>query len=201
MKDRITIDGEVYIKEKLIEKKEIKLFDEIEYAGYTWNVINIDDEGITLLMKDVLDHTETENIFFSDEYDGDHDVKFSKRENGLWWKDSIIRERLNDNFINRLDSNDLVKMETEVCLYGESHTTKDYVRLLKIEEIFRLPKEILTKDRWYWSLSPSNFYGSYAYVFRVHSNGNLNYGNVSNAGAVAPVIKLKTDCCTTTRNS
>ncbi len=47
---------------------------------------------------------------------------------------------------------------------------------------------------WYWSLSPYYFYYGNAYVFRVYSNGYLNYyGVYSTDGAVAPVINLKAE--------
>jgi len=52
----------------------------------------------------------------------------------------------------------------------------------------------LYKGSWYWSLSPYDFSGSYATVFRVYADGYL-YGNGVNdaSGAVAPVISLKAE--------
>ncbi len=45
----------------------------------------------------------------------------------------------------------------------------------------------------YWTMSPHNFNGSYAYVFDVYSNGNMFNGNVSGAYGVRPVVSLKSD--------
>ncbi len=48
----------------------------------------------------------------------------------------------------------------------------------------------LYKGNWYWSLSPSNYSGSGAYLFRVNNDGALSYYYVYNMGGVAPVINL-----------
>ena len=45
----------------------------------------------------------------------------------------------------------------------------------------------------YWTMSSFCFYGSYAYVFRVSSNGSLNDTNVDNSLGVRPVINLAHD--------
>ena len=46
-----------------------------------------------------------------------------------------------------------------------------------------------TGTTWWWSLSPIDFGGSYAYVWGVGS-GNLSYGSVSDGLGVRPVISL-----------
>ena len=47
-------------------------------------------------------------------------------------------------------------------------------------------------DTYWWSLSPSNFYGGNAYVWSVGgSNGYLVYSDVNNASGVRPSISLK----------
>ena len=47
-------------------------------------------------------------------------------------------------------------------------------------------------DTYWWSLSPNNFRGSYAGVWRVYgSSGYFNYGSVVNAYGVRPSISLK----------
>ena len=46
----------------------------------------------------------------------------------------------------------------------------------------------------YWTMSPYSFNGGSAYVFRVYSDGDLNYaGSVDLARGVRPVINLKAD--------
>ena len=45
----------------------------------------------------------------------------------------------------------------------------------------------------YWTMSPSDFSGSYAYVFNVYSNGYLSNYGVDYTNGVRPVINLKAD--------
>ena len=49
----------------------------------------------------------------------------------------------------------------------------------------------LYTGEYYWTMSPSNFFGSYAYVFCVDSDGRLLYTLVDYARGVRPVINLK----------
>ena len=49
----------------------------------------------------------------------------------------------------------------------------------------------LYTGQYYWTMSPYYFYGGDTYVFRVHSNGNLNGDSVKLTWGVRPVINLK----------
>ena len=49
----------------------------------------------------------------------------------------------------------------------------------------------LYTGQYYWTMSPYYFYGDDTYVFRVHSNGNLNGDSVNLTWGVRPVINLK----------
>ena len=51
----------------------------------------------------------------------------------------------------------------------------------------------LYTNQYYWTMSPSYFNGSYAYVFRVHSSGNLFNYYVNSAYGVRPAINLRDD--------
>ncbi len=51
----------------------------------------------------------------------------------------------------------------------------------------------LKKKDWYWSFSPTFFYGSYAAVFFVNSNGYLDNVYVNNSFSVAPVLNIKAE--------
>ena len=42
----------------------------------------------------------------------------------------------------------------------------------------------------YWTMSPSNFEGRFANIFRLDSSGSFSYGNVYNSRGVRPVINL-----------
>lgn len=201
MNDKITISKDgvdtVYVREdKAKPKIGLGLYREIKYCGFDWNIIAEDNESLTLLMKKCLSPDIIKKIFNSDEYDSDYDIKFNADYSNWKWKDSIIRKRLNDRFLNMLDKEHMVPMTSTVWLDGESSTTKDYVRLLSVEEIFRLPKYIKENKckYFFWSLSPFYFDGSYASVF--YGDGSLYYTYVYGGGAVAPVIKLKCSALT-----
>ena len=49
----------------------------------------------------------------------------------------------------------------------------------------------------YWTMSPFNFAGSRARVFRVYSDGDLSNGNVNSSYGVRPVINLRGDLSVT----
>ena len=51
----------------------------------------------------------------------------------------------------------------------------------------------LYTGEYYWTMSPYSFGGSYAYVFRVDSDGDLHNDRVISARGVRPVINLKAD--------
>ncbi len=189
----IKLNDVVYVrKDSIKETKQTGLFREIKFCGLSWQVYKEDAETVTLVAKNCLSPEIIKKVFNANEYDSDYDVRFNTEQN-IWWKDSIIRKRLNNEFLKMLDKDCLVPMTTTVWYDGESSTTKDYVRLLTVEEIFRLPKSIKQNKCKYgfWSLSPSDM-NSYANVFYVGYNGHLDRTDVYNAGgAVAPVIKLK----------
>ncbi len=54
-------------------------------------------------------------------------------------------------------------------------------------------KYYLYKGNWYWSLSPSNFSGSYGGMFGVLESGSMNADYVNEEGGIAPVINLTAD--------
>lgn len=190
--DKLEVDGATYVREDLIPEVEgTGLYRTIPYCGLNWKVLGEDSEGILLQTENVLSKEIIREIFDSEDYDIDCDVRFSNKDNGWRWSESVIRKVLNSKFLDMLNKDDLVEMTTERWLDGEKDESKDFVRLLSIDEIQRIPKSEKTKDSWYWSFSPRTFIGSYAYVFYVDSNGSLYYYSVNYSGAVAPVIKLK----------
>lgn len=198
MNNKITItkDGvdTIYVREdKIMQNTGVGLYRDFKFCGLDWQVIDEDAETTTLLAKFCLNKEIIKEVFASDEYDSDYDVKFNI-DSGEWrWEKSIIRKRLNDKFLKMLNKEQLVPMTTTIWLNGESSTTKDYVRLLTLDEIQRLPKSVKENKAKYgfWSLSPSNFNGSYSGVFYVDTSGQLLSNSVYIGGAVAPVIKLK----------
>ncbi len=51
----------------------------------------------------------------------------------------------------------------------------------------------LNNGKYYWTMSPSNFYGNNAYEHSVRSDGNAGYGGVSNNYGARPVFNLKSE--------
>lgn len=198
----IMLNDTVYVRKYAINEdtKRTGLYREVIFCGIIWQVIAEDAEKLTLLAKKCLDKRIIKEVFSEGEYDSDYDVKFNLNSSDWRWENSIIRKRLNDRFLKMLDKDSLVPMTTTVWLDGESSTTKDYVRLLTVEEIFKLPKFIKENKSRYgsWSLSPYYMYANGpAYVFDVGSSGYLADYGVTYTGAVAPVINLKRSALST----
>jgi len=167
------------------------------YKNLEWYIINETSEEKLLFLKDsftneqVLKYFMDKSMVFLNYY-----IQFSKKIDSLWFRDSYIREVLNTLFLDDLDKSDLNEMKTTVTLGNESVTTKDYVRLITQEEVLKLSKEVLKteKEYGYWTMSPSYFNGSYAFVFFVCGSADPGYlydTYVSAAYAVRPVISLK----------
>jgi len=81
---------------------EYKLYEEILFCGYLWYIIKIENNRLTLLMKDVLDKDSMKDIFDSEYLDADYDVKYSN-EDSFDWQQSIVRKGLNSKFLSKLD--------------------------------------------------------------------------------------------------
>ena len=58
-------------------------------------------------------------------------------------------------------------------------------------------KYYLYNGQYYWTMSPYNFRGGYAYVFTVSLDGYLDHWYVSNTTGVRPVINLRADVAIT----
>ena len=190
MENILVING---IKYKKVEDENFKLYDLVKYNGYEWYIIKIDNDNVTLLMKDKLGSDTMKSLFDEEYLDADYNAKFNLDVKNNDWADSIIRQALNEKFIDRFDKNELNIMKTN---YDEDKYSDDYIRLLTIREVEKLPEEIRSIDEYYWTLSPSNFnsYYSNAYVWYVMSSGSLDpWSNVANSFGVRPVINLKTE--------
>lgn len=191
MENMIVING---IKYKKVEDEEnFKLYDLVKYNGYEWYIIKIDNDNVTLLMKNKLDNDTMQSLFDEEYLDDDYDVKFNLDVKNNDWADSIIRQTLNEKFIDEFNKNELNIMKTN---YDEDKYSDDYIRLLTIRETEKLPKGIRSIDEYYWMLSPSYFNSNYsrANVWLVMPSGSLlpwNY--VTNSLGVRPVINLKAE--------
>ena len=190
MEDILVING---IKYKKVEDENFELYDLVKYNGYEWYIIKIDNDDVTLLMKNKLDNDTMQSLFSKEYLDDECDVKFNSDASNNDWADSIIRQVLNEKFIDKFDKNELNVMKTN---YDEDKYSDDYIRLLTIREAEKLPEEIRTINEYYWTLSPSYFnsYYSGAYVWRVNPSGSLNFGSsVASSFGARPVINLKAE--------
>lgn len=191
MENMIVING---IKYKKVEDEEnFKLHDLVKYNGYEWYIIKIDNDNVTLLMKNKLDNDTMQSLFDEEYLDDDYDVKFNLDVKNNDWADSIIRQTLNEKFIDEFNKNELNIMKTN---YDEDKYSNDYIRLLTIRETEKLPEEIRNIDEYYWTLSPSYFNSDYslAYVWFVVPSGSLSPWNiVASSFGVRPVINLKAE--------
>lgn len=188
----IRVDGKIYT----ISKDN----DIVEYKGMKFRKLGKEEDGVVLVLDNKLPKEMMEEIFNKKFLDSDGDVKFSASYDNYRWRDSIIRMVLNSKFLEKVDIDDLVEMETTIDFNGEKVTTRDYVRIPSKEEYESMDKEIRgmadpNGSVFKWSLSP--YYmnsGGGASVFAVYSRGILRSSRVDCGGAVVPVIKLSTEC-------
>ena len=197
MENILVING---IKYKKVEDENFKLYDLVKYNGCEWYIIKIDNDNVTLLMKNKLDNDTMKSLFDEKYLDDSYDVKFNSDAINNDWADSIIRQALNEKFIDKFNKNELNIMKTN---YDEDKCSNDYIRLLTIREAEKLPKEIRKINEYYWTLSPSDFISnsSIAYVWSVMPSGSLTpWYNVTNSFVVRPVINLKAEYLTSIQN-
>ena len=197
MENILVING---IKYKKVEDKNFKLYDLVKYNSYEWYVIKIYNDDVTLLMKNKLDNDTIKSLFDEEYLSDSYDAKFNLDASNNDWADSIIRQALNEKFIDKFDKNELNIMKTN---YDEDKYSDDYIRLLTIREAEKLPKEIREINEYYWTLSPSRFdsFNSYACVWTVLPSGSLYpWDNVTYSIGVRPVISLKTEYLTNIQN-
>lgn len=192
MENILVING---IKYKKVEDESFKLYDLVKYNDYEWYIIKVDNNNVTLLMKDKLDSDTMESLF-----DEEYDIQFNLDTSNNDWADSIIRQTLNEKFIDEFNKNELNIMKTN---YDEDKYSNDYIRLLTIRETAKLPEQIRKINECYWTISPSNFNSNYsaARVWYVMSSGSLNpWCYVTYYLGVRPVINLKAEYLTNIQN-
>ena len=186
----IEVDGKIYV---IMKDEDIK-----EYAGFHWHVLKKENDGTVVSLVGKLPKNIMQQCFNKNVLDDDGDINFNNKCNNIWWRDSNIRMGLNSKFLELLNLDDLVEMETTLNYDNEYVTTRDYVRIPTKEEYENMPEKFRKLENpegtiFRWSLSPS-YFNDGAYVFIVLTNGHLYYTYVyGTSGGVAPVIKLKTE--------
>lgn len=185
----LIINGFKYIRAD--EKKEYKIGDIIEYNNYSWYIIKVNNDDVTLMMKDALDEEKIKKYFTDKNYlDDDNDVMFNIDLTNFDYNDTYIKKVLNSTFLEEFNKNELNLMRTN---YDEDKYSEDYIRIPTIREIEKLDFSIRKCISSYWTMSPANFNLNLtsAYVWSVDSTGNLGYIWTTYAYGVRPVISLK----------
>ena len=155
-------------------KKELKLYDIVNYCNHEWYVIKIEDSGITLMSKNIIGT-----------------CTYSDNNNNDFAESNCIK--LLPTFLTKLNLYELEDMKTN---YDENKFYSSLIRIPTLREIEAMPMNIRECGDAYWTMTSSYAVSEdsgYAFVFRVNSVGDLDSDLVSNARGVRPVIKLKTD--------
>ena len=156
-------------------KKELKLYDTVNYCNHEWYVIKIEDSGITLMSKNIIG-----TCTYSDNSSND-------------FTESNCLKILND-FIDNLRLSDLIIMDTN---YDEDKQINSLIRIPTLREIEAMPMSVRNCNQSYWTMTSS--YGvsedcGFAGVFFVDSSGSLDGWGVYYSFGVRPVIKIKESC-------
>ena len=176
MKNEIVIDGVTYVRKEEVTKEELKLHDLVNYKGYEWYVIGIQNNEVILMMKECLDS-----------------IKYSDENSNDWLNSNVLNYLENWAANTEINLNEII---VHVSNYDENKQSYDKVRIPTLREIESLPMEIRECGKPYWTMTAS--YGvsedcEYAHVFGVDANGILTYYYVNYANGVRPVITLATD--------
>ena len=152
-------------------KKELKLYDIVNYCNHEWYVIKIENDEVTLMSKDVIGT-----------------CTYSDYNNNDFTESNCIK--LLSSFLAELNLYELKDMKIN---YDENKFYKSLIRIPTLREIEAMPMNVRKCGDAYWTMTSS--YGvsedsDYARVFIVWSDGTLDYWSVDNARGVRPVIKI-----------
>lgn len=107
------------------------------------------------------------------------------------WKESSLRRVLNDEFLDKLNKNHLVKQTSDLIAdngdkaYG---TSEDYVTILSCDQYRKYRDIVPLFAEWMWTLTPwsCSISGISSGVRYVVPDGNISYGSAYNGNGVAP---------------
>lgn len=181
-----------------LEKQDYVVGDKVKYKGLEWFVTRIKEDGsIELMLADKMPNELIEKVFDDEEMrDSGNDILFDKESYD--WKESYIREQLNNKFLEVLgiDKSDLLEMTIN---YAEDEFTTDYVRIPTLKDIRKLPKEVIKRGYYYYLMNKGlyradcdeylfgNDYLTGAFYFDHSTGGAGTYGGFR---VVRPVIAL-----------
>lgn len=206
MEKESIIDRIKHIRYK--EPKIYQVYDLVKYNGYRWIVINVEDDKLTLMMKNCLSEEKMKKIFDDDYFfnfnDPDdlytaidigvdyndfsyNDIKYSLDKTCNDWNKTEIKRGLNDEFLKEFNKKELVMMRTN---YDEGKYSFDYIRIPTVGEIERLAPDKVRPDRCCWTMS-SNEAGIWVEIVRDIMNPSLSWSK--SRESVRPVITIKSD--------
>ena len=164
-------------KLKKLEKGTYEVGDEVKWCNFDWIVIKTikDEQEVVLMSKEAF-----EPMAYSDKNSNDY-------------KESNIKEYLEENFINKLDKSKLIEMRTN---YDEDKFVTTKVRIPTLRDIEALTMSVRNCGSYYWTMTGSYAKSedcSHANVFSVCSDGRLGNDWVNYTSGVRPVITLSTE--------
>ena len=190
MEKELIINGIKYVKYE--EYKEYKIYDLVNYNGYEWIVIDVEDNKLTLMMKNCFPKEKMKAIFKEEYLTEDGGIKYNLNKTCNDWNKTEIKRGLNNEFLEEFNKDELIKMKTN---YDTDKYSYDYIRIPKIREIKRLDSNRVKPNFVCWTMSPSNFSATsgHASEWVEYLAGILTNWNIYSSLGVCPVITLKSD--------
>lgn len=113
------------------------------------------------------------------------------------WENSSLRRVLNNDFLELLNKNHLVKQTSDLIAdngdkaYG---TSEDYVTILSCDQYRKYREIVPLFEEWMWTLTPWSCYPSTSsYVRNVSTTGDVSYDYAGNSGGVAPACLFSSE--------
>lgn len=164
----------------------MKKYDEIQFKGLDWYVIDIDGDNVKLLLKNVIDEERIKKYADDDFMINGNEVRHSDCIRLDDMEKSYIITTILPNFIKDLG------IEAEATL-------------LTKEEVDNLPEEIRKCNDWYWTKSRYGYYSDWGgyFAWRVVTSGGVYSDYLTIEFAVRPVLYLKSHliCCDNARQT
>lgn len=170
--------------------RDLKVGDIFEYGAFEWIKLNETEGGVLAITKDIL----PDNRRFD--------------ENINDWRDSELRNWLNENFLYALIDNgakeeDFLEFERDLTAddgikdYG---SCKDRISLITCEEYRKYREFISLINNWWWTLTPYSCLASNSYSVRiVYYDGSLSWYNAYYGSyGVRPLCNLKSEILVST---
>ncbi len=178
---------------KYVKYEEYKIYDLVNYNGYEWIVIDVEDNKLTLMMKICLPKEKMKAIFKEEYLTENGGIKYSLNRTCNDWNKTEIKRGLNNEFLEEFNKDELIKMKTN---YDIDKYSYDYIRIPKIREIEILDSNRVKPNFVCWTMSPSSSDATNgnAMEWRLNSTGSLSSGwYITHGYGARPIITLKSN--------